>query len=301
MGFTATDVPDLTGKCILVTGANTGLGFEAASVLAQRGARVLMACRNQQRGEHAIGRIRAHVPHANLAFVPLDLSDLDSVHACAELVAKEPRLDGLLNNAGVMYPPLQRTVQGHELQFGVNHLGPFALTGLLLPQLAEAPEARIVLTASIAHWRGHVNWADLDAQRHYSRVPRYAASKLMNLLHLFELDRRLKASGSAVSAMVCHPGLAGTDLGRHHPIVKFGMAMAGHLFNTAASGAWPSLQAMTDPAAQAGTYYGPQRLGGVSGPSGKARRSKAARDAEAARHLWDVSVKLTGVDYGLPD
>ncbi|MFM5930551.1 MAG: oxidoreductase [Novosphingobium sp.] len=299
-GFTEADVPDQSGRTIMVTGANTGIGFESARVLAQRGARVLLACRNRDKAQAAINRIQALVPGADLAFVPLDQADLNSVRAAADLAAKEARLDVLINNAGVMIPPLGRTAQGFEEQFGVNHLGTFALTGLLLPKLAQTPGSRVVITSSIAHKRGRIAFDNLDAAKGYNRFDFYAQSKLANLLHMTELDRRLRAAGSPVAAMACHPGVAASELMRHIP---FGNALAGPLLglvlNTAAKGAWPALQAATDPAAQSGDYFGSQNLDEMRGPSGKAKRAPQACDPDVARRLWDVSVELTGVDPGL--
>lgn len=300
-GFTAEDVPSQAGKCFLVTGANTGLGFEASKVLAARGARVLMACRSEDNARHAIERIRMAVPGANLSFVHLDQADIGSVHECAhKVIAEEPRLDVLVNNAGVMVPPLQRTAQGHELQFGVNHLAPFALTGLLLPKLAGTPGARVVITSSLAHQRGKIDWDDIDAHKSYNRSQRYSDSKLMNLLHMVELDRRLRAAGSPVSAMACHPGLARTSLDRHSAFFRVLFPLAGLIFNTAAQGAWPTLQAAVDPDAVPGEFYGPQRMGGASGPSGIAKRTAKSRDPELAGRLWKISEEMTGVTYPLP-
>ena len=301
-GFTANDVPAQGGRCILVTGANTGLGFEASKVLAARGARVLLACRSEDKARQAIERIRMEVPGANLAFVPLDLADLGSVHACArQVMEEEPRLDVLLNNAGVMFPPLERTAQGHELQFGVNHLAGFALTGLLLAKLSETAGSRVVITSSLAHKGGDIDWDDLDAHRSYSRTKRYSDSKLMNLLHMFELDRRLRATGSAVMTTACHPGFAKTDLDRHSGVFRIFFPLAGMIFNSAAQGAWATLQAATDPQAEPGQFYGPQRMWGASGPSGIARRTPASQDRALARQLWEVSEQLTGVRYPLPE
>lgn len=300
MSFTAADVPDQSGKTIIVTGANTGLGFEAAKVLAGRGARVLLACRDQSRAEGAIRRIGEAVPGADLSFLPLDQADLASVRAAAEQAAREARIDVLLNNAGVMYPPLTRTKDGFELQFGVNHLGTFALTGLLLPKLAETPGSRVVVTASIAHRGGKLQWDDLDARKSYGRSRRYSDSKLANLLFTLELDKRLRAAGSPVSAVAAHPGVAPTELMRHVGALRVLTPLFGAFLNTAEHGAWPSLQAATDPAVQSGDYYGPQSLGGAKGKSGKAGRSARASDPQAARRLWDASAELTGVDFGLP-
>ena len=212
MPFTEAEVPDQFGKCFIVTGANAGIGFETAKVLARKGARVLLGCRDAGKAAAAIARIG---PGVDAAHLPLDLADLASVRAAAEIAAQEPRLDGLINNAGVMFPPLTRTAQGFELQWGVNHLGGFALTALLLPKLAETQGARVVVTASLAHQRGNIQWDDLNAERGYKRGERYSDSKLANLLHVAELDRRLRAAGSPVTAIGCHPGVAATELMRH--------------------------------------------------------------------------------------
>ena len=299
-GFKAKDVAAQAGKCFLVTGANTGLGFETSKVLAAKGARVLMACRNEDKARKAMERIRMAVPGANLFYVHLDQADIGSVHDCAHrVIADEPRLDVLVNNAGVMFPPLQRTAQGHELQFGVNHLAPFALTGLLLPKLAETTGSRVVITSSLAHKGGNIDWDDLDAHKSYKRTQRYSDSKLMNLLHLLELDRRLKAAGSAVTAYACHPGFAKTDLDRHSGFFRVFFPLAGVIFNSAAQGAWPTLQAATAPDAVPGEFYGPQRLGGASGPSGISKRTDMSRDPELAQRLWTISEQMTGVRYPL--
>jgi NAD(P)-dependent dehydrogenase (short-subunit alcohol dehydrogenase family) len=298
-GFSARDVADQAGRCFIVTGANTGIGFEAAKVLAARGARVLLGCRDKARANEAIARIRQEASSANVAHLPLDLADLDSVRAAAELAAREPRIDALVNNAGVMFPPLMRTKQGFELQFGVNHLGHFALTGLLLPKLADTPGSRVVVTSSLAHRRGNIDWDDLNAEQSYRRTQRYSDSKLANMLHFFELDRRLRSAGSPVSAFGCHPGVAATELMRHAGAFRIFTPLFGLLLNSAAQGAWPALQAAADPAAEPGGYYGPQRFGETSGRSGEAARTQQARDPQLAKRLWDISVELTGVEPGL--
>lgn len=297
MGFTAANVPDQAGRCILVTGANTGIGFEAARALAKKGARVLLGCRDKAKGEEAIARIRAEMPSADLAFLPLDLADLDSVRAAAAQAAAEPRLDCVLNNAGVMFPPLGHTKQGFELQFGINHLGGYALSVLLLPKLAGTPGGRVVATASLAHLRGNIAWDDLDARKKYDRAQRYSDSKLANMLFVAELDRKLRAAGMPVSALGCHPGVAATELMRHAGPFRVVTPLFGLLLNTAEQGAWPALQAACDPAAQGGDYYGPQGWREMRGESGKAARSKAAADPELAARLWRVSAELTGIDF----
>lgn len=298
-GFTDQDVADQTGRCFIVTGANTGIGFEAAKVLAARGARVLLACRDQAKAQAAIGQIRQAVPAADIAFLPLDLADLASVRRAAERAAEEPRLDVLLHNAGVMFPPLTRTAEGFELQFGVNHLAGFALTALLLPKLAQTPGSRVVVTSSLAHQRGNLLWDDLDASKAYSKTQRYSDSKLANMLFFFELDRRLRATGSPVTALGCHPGVAATELMRHSGVFRIFTPLFGLLLNTAAMGAWPALQAATGNV-KPGGYYGPQNVGEMRGPSGEASRTKQAQDPELARRLWEVSIRMTGIDPGLP-
>lgn len=299
MHFTTADVPDQSGKTIIVTGANTGIGFEAAALLAAKGARVLLACRSRDKAEAAMAQIRSLTSQADLAFLPLDQADLASVRAAAELAAKEPRIDVLLNNAGVMRPPLTRTAQGFELQFGVNHLAVFALSALLLPKLAQTPGSRVVVTASLAHMRGNLMWDDLGAQKSYNRGLRYGDSKLANLLFVQELDRRLRAAGLPVAAIACHPGVAKTELGRHFGAFRLMFAAAGWFLNTAAMGAWPALQAATDPDAKPGGYYGSQGWREMRGPSGEASRTAMAQDPDLARRLWDVSVEMTGIDPGI--
>ncbi|MEJ6008531.1 oxidoreductase [Novosphingobium aquae] len=298
-GFTEVDVPDQSGRTMIVTGSNTGIGFEIARVLAQRGARVLLACRSKDKAEAAMTRIDAVAPGADLAFLPLDQGDLASVRAAADIAGKEARLDCLINNAGVMVPPLTRTAQGFEQQFGVNHLGTFALTGLLLPKLAETPGSRVVITSSIAHKTGRIDFDNLDASKGYHRGDFYSQSKLANLLHMTELDRRLRGAGSPVAALACHPGVAASELVRHIPLGSLLGAAMGLFLNTAAQGAWPALQAATDPAAQSGDYYGSQQWREMRGSSGKAQRAPQGCDLAVARRLWDVSVELTGVDPGL--
>ena len=295
-GFTADDVSAQTGRIFLVTGANAGLGFEVSKILAARGAHVILACRDAAKAEAAMDRIRADVSDAILSFQPLDLADLDQVKEAAAAVLAGPRIDVLVNNAGVMIPPRTLTKQGYELQFGVNHLGPFAFTGLVHPHVDD----RIVVTASIAHKSGTMDYSDLSASRGYHNWARYQMSKLANLLYMFELDRRLGAAGRATQAIGCHPGVALTELQRHLPLpLRYMTPLAAPFFNSAAQGAWPTLQAATGAHVQGGDYLGPQGLGEVSGGSGPARASRAARDPKLARELWERSVELTGVDPGI--
>jgi NAD(P)-dependent dehydrogenase (short-subunit alcohol dehydrogenase family) len=298
-GFSAADVPDQSGRCFIVTGANSGIGLEASRVLAARGARVLLACRDQAKAEAAMVKIGRSAPGADLAFLPLDQADLASVRTAAELAARERRIHVLINNAGVMFPPLTRTKQGFELQFGVNHLGCFALTALLLPKLAATEGARIVVTSSVVHRSGNIDWEDLNAERSYGRSQRYCASKLANALFFFELDRRLRASGSPVTAVGCHPGVAATEVARHSRSLRVLILLFRPVINTAATAAWPMLQAATAQVTPGG-YYGPTGFREMRGPSGSASRTQHAQDPVLARRLWDVSVTMTGIDPGLP-
>lgn len=298
-GFTEHDVPDQSGRTFLVTGANTGIGFEAARVLARRGGRVLLGCRSEQRAADAIAKIRAESPEADVEFMQLDQADLASVRAAADRAAAEPRLDVLINNAGIMGVPRTLTADGFEAQFGVNHLGTFALTGLLLAKLEETEGSRVVVTASLAHRGGRIHWEDIDGAKVYSRQARYQQSKLANLLHMYELDRRLKARGSRTIAVACHPGLAQTEIGRAFPLIQMAAPLVRAFFNTQAKGAWPTLIAATAPGLTGGDYYGPRNWGELSGPAGGAWSSPASRDPELGRRLWDLSVEMTGVDPGI--
>ncbi len=300
--FTEHDVPSQRGRTFLVTGANSGIGYEAARALAARGGRVLLGCRSLERAEAAMEKIRQRVPDAELAFVPLDQADLASVQAAAELVSREPRLDVLINNAGIMWPALEYTRDGFESQFGVNHLGSFALTALLLPKLEQQDGSRVVLTSSNAHtMQAKIFFDDIDASKSYVGFTRYSQSKLANLLFMLELDRRLARAGSPTIAVACHPGGSNTDLVRNMPApVRLLAAPAMTLLlNTSAQGAWPTLAAATSPDAEPGGYYGPDGWGEWKGRAGEAKIHKSARDEEVARRLWDLSVEMTGIDPGL--
>ena len=250
-GFTAEHVSAQTGRRFLVTGANAGIGFEVARILAARGAAVVLACRDAARAEAAMARIADDVPGADLSFVRLDLADLDQVREAAAVVRAGPRIDVLVNNAGVMIPPRSLTAQGFELQFGVNHLGTFAFTGLIHGHVDD----RIVVTASLAHKSGTIDFSDLDARRGYHGWSRYQASKLANLSYMFELDRRLGAAGRATQAIGAHPGVALTELTRHLPWPLRSMTpLATPFFNRAATiwdrRGWARSAARRDPRAR---------------------------------------------------
>jgi NAD(P)-dependent dehydrogenase (short-subunit alcohol dehydrogenase family) len=298
--FTASDVPDQSGRTFLVTGANTGIGFEAAKVLAERGGRVLLGCRSEERAADAIERIEAAVDGADLRFIPLDQGDLASVAAAAELVAEEDRLDVLVNNAGIMMPPRELTTDGFESQFGVNHLGTFALTCQLLDKLAETEDARVVVTSSIAHRGGDIHFDDIDASEKYGAQDRYQQSKLANLLFAYELERRLRATDSSTIAVGCHPGIADTELARHLPkIVMLAAPLFKVFFNSPAEGAWPTLMAATSDEIVGGDYVGPSKRGETAGPARKVASTGRSHDEQLAARLWDLSVEMTGVDPGI--
>ena len=297
-GYSRADIPTQAGRTFFITGANTGIGFEAARILAACGARVLLGCRSPERGEAACERIRAGVQDADVKLVGLDLGDLASVKDAASEVSEEARLDGLINNAGVA--PTQRTLtqDGFEANFGVNHLGHFALTGRLLAKLEAQAGARVVSVASSVHKRGTIAWNDLHAQKAYSGLGRYAMSKLANLLFTFELDRRLRASGGRSIALACHPGGVWTELGRDLPnaLQSIVRPFAMPILNTPAQGALGTVRAATDEAARGGDYFGPRGLFEVAGaPILRQVSAQAKREADA-RRLWDISVQLTGVD-----
>ncbi len=296
-GFTDADVPDQTGKTFFVTGANTGLGFEASKVLARQGARVFLGCRNPAKAEDALARIKADHEDADAVFVPLDLQDLASIRAAADVVLQEPRLDGLINNAGIMITPYALTKDGFESQFGVNHLGHFALTGHLLPLLDRTEGARIVNTSSNGHKMGDIDFDDLKAEKKYNATLRYGMTKLANLLFSLELNRRLVAAGSGTIAVTVHPGAAETDLARHIGWAKYAMPLLRPFLNTALEGAWPTLMGATWPDAERDHYYGPRGIGELAGPATIVQGNAKSRDAERARRLWEVSEELTGVRY----
>tara|TARA_R110001606_G_scaffold169228_3_gene314142 strand:+ start:1769 stop:2719 length:951 start_codon:yes stop_codon:yes gene_type:complete len=297
--FTDIDVADQTGRVFFITGANSGLGYEAAKLLAGRGARVLLGCRSEEKAEGAMADIRSVYADADLHFVPLDLGDLTSIRAAAKLVAKEPRLDVLINNAGIMMPAREETADGFESQFGVNHLGTFALTGLLLDKLAEGQEPRVVITASMAHRSGRIDFDDINAEDSYSRWDRYAMSKLANLLHMYELDRRLRAADSPIKAIACHPGVADTELTKNFPsfMVSLFRPVASMFLNSAAQGAWPTLAAAVGKGVEGGEYFGPSRNGEWIGPAREVQPRSRAKKIEPAKRLWDISQEMTGVQY----
>jgi NAD(P)-dependent dehydrogenase (short-subunit alcohol dehydrogenase family) len=301
--WTTADIPDLAGRTAVVTGANSGIGYWTAVELARHGAAVTMTARDQGRGADALARLRSEVPDADADLAPLDLADLGSVRAFADAYRPDG-LDMVVNNAGVMAVPLRHTPDGFESQFGTNHLGHFALTGLLLPRLLARPGARVVTVTSTYHKMGRIDFADLDARGRYRKWPAYAQSKLANLLFTFELQRRADAAGVDLRAVSAHPGYAATNLQTAGPqlagnkIMEAGSAVVTRLVGQPArAGAEPTLRAATDPAVRGGEVFGPDGAFELRGAPKRVAVSRRARDRAAAERLWTVSEEKTGVRY----
>ncbi|MCX6395004.1 MAG: oxidoreductase [Propionibacteriales bacterium] len=298
MSFSPADLPDLTGTVAVVTGANSGIGFHTADHLARKGARVVLACRDTDAAGRAAARIAG-----STSVEALDLASLESVRAFAERWTGP--LDLLINNAGVMRPPSYReTVDGHELMFGTNHYGHFALTGHLLPALLEAPAPRVVTVASIAHFGGDAGVVDANPEATYDAAKYYSQSKLANLMFALELQRRAARAGSRLTSTAAHPGVSSTNLFTSrsgmgaNPLLRLvGPAVLPLVLQSAAAGANPTLYAAT--LAEPGSYTGPQRFGQSRGPIGPARMVEQARDEDLAARLWAISEQATGVAYPL--
>ncbi len=302
------DIPDQSGRTVLITGANSGLGLRSAEALATAGAKVLLGCRNATKAAVALDAVKAVATGAPPEVVSIDLADLDSVKTAAEQVdGMVDRLDVLMNNAGVMAIPLNRTAQGFEAQLGTNHLGHFALTGRLLPALLRADAPRVVTTSSHAHRVGKMHWDDLNWERGYKRWGAYGQSKLANLLFMRELDRRATAHETALLSAAAHPGYAATHLQSVGSEMS-GRKLAGRVMGVGnrvvaqsdATGALPQLYAATMPDVKGGEYFGPDRLFENRGhPKRVGSTSRSRREADA-RRLWEVSEELTGVTYPWP-
>jgi NAD(P)-dependent dehydrogenase (short-subunit alcohol dehydrogenase family) len=303
--WTIESIPDQSGKTYIVTGANSGIGYEAAMALAKKRASVVLACRSPERSQAAADRIRAAAPGATLELAPLDLASLRSVRSFADWFQRtHDRLDVLVNNAGVMAIPRAVTEDGFEMKLATNHLGHFALTGLLLGRLLASGPSRVVNVSSMVHTMGKFDWNDLQLEHRYSKWMSYGRSKLANLFFTYELARRLEARGAPVLSVACHPGYAATNLQSVGPRLS-GSAVSGALMalgnavfaQTAAAGAWPTLRAATAPDVQNGDFYGPSGPMHMAGAPEKQASHRRSYDKGEAARLWEASVKLTGVSY----
>ena len=303
--WTQNDIPDQAGKLVIVTGGNSGIGYEAGLALAGRNAQVILAVRDVKKGEEAAQKIRLLHPQAQVTVMPLDLSDLKSVRSFVQVfLAEHNRLNVLINNAGVMALPARKTADGFEMQFGTNHLGHFALTGLLLPVLKMTPDARVVTVSSELHTSGDIHFDDLQWEKKYDRWGAYSQSKLANLLFAYELQRRLAIAGVEVKSLGCHPGYAATNLQSAGPRMD-GSVISLWMMNFANAvvaqsqtmGALPTLFAATAPQANGSDYIGPTGWGGMRGYPDKVRSNSKSYDVEMAKRLWSVSEELTGVTY----
>lgn len=301
--WTASDIPDQTGRVAVVTGANSGLGYETTLALARKGAQVIMGCRNPAKAEAAAQAVRAAVPGAQLTLLALDLASLASVRSFAAQVRERgPRLDLLINNAGVMAIPRAETAEGFEMQLGVNHLAHFALTGLLIEPIRATPGSRVVSVSSMAAMQGRIAFDDLHGGQSYTRYGAYSQSKLANLLFAFELQRRLAQAGSPTLSLAAHPGLSATELQDNTAQASGSLwermvypVMHATLSQSAAAGALPQLYAATAPDVQPGGYYGPRWQ--ARGAPVAAQGPAAAYDEAAAARLWQVSEELTRVEF----
>ncbi len=295
--WTAENIPDLTGKVAVVTGANSGIGYEMARALAGKAATVILACRNKDKGEAAVRQIEREYPPAKAELMPLDLADLAAVRRFAgEFTRRYDRLDILINNAGIMAPPFAKTADGFEAQFGANHLGHFALTGLLLDRIVHAPRARVVTVSSGGHRFGQIDFDNLNAEKGYDGQRAYAQSKLANLLFMYELQRRFEAAGVDAIAAAAHPGWTATNLQVHWRMVRM---LNPLIAQQPKMGALPALYAATAPDVQGGDYYGPGGWQELRGYPTKVQSSDRSHDAAVAARLWTISEELTGVRYPL--
>lgn len=295
MKWTNNEIPDLTGKIAIVTGANSGLGYETAKALSAKNAEVIMACRNMEKGNEAAKNIQDEKQDVKLQVMKLDLSDLLSVKDFADIFKqKYSKLDLLINNAGVMMPPYSKTKDGFELQIGTNHLGHFALTGLLFDILLKTEKSRIVSVSSMAHKWGEINFDDLNLEQKYNKTEAYGQSKLANLLFTYELQRKLEKAGSNAIAVASHPGWTQTNLQRHTGFFRFLNPLMGQKQE---HGAWPTLMAATYQETKGADYYGPGGFKEMKGHPKKVESNAKSHDKDVAARLWKLSEDLTGVKF----
>jgi NAD(P)-dependent dehydrogenase (short-subunit alcohol dehydrogenase family) len=293
--WTSANVPDLNGKIVLITGANSGLGFQEAKAIADKRATVIMGCRDMAKGEDAEKKILKTNPKAKLVLMQLNLASLKSIRSFAgEFKKRYKRLDILINNAGVMVPPYGTTEDGFELQIGTNHFGHFALTGLLLDVVLHTPKSRVVSVSSVAHRMGTINFDDLNSKKKYSKWSAYGQSKLANLLFIYELERRLRSAKADAIAVAAHPGYSNTNLQR---TTGFFSAFNPILAQPAGMGALPVLYAATEEHVQGGDFYGPDGFLEMRGYPKKTSSNTKSYDTTVAKKLWELSEKVTGVKY----
>ena len=295
-------IGDQKDKTVIITGANSGIGFESARVFATQGARVIFACRDPKKAEDAMAQIKEGNPAAEMNFIPLDLASLASIRNFSEqFIAGYDSLDVLLNSAGIMMVPYGLTVDGFERQLGTNHFGHFALTGLLIERLVKTPGSRVVNISSNAHYSGEIDFSDIFFEEGgYTPMGAYSRSKLANLLFTYELQRRLENLGTSTLALAAHPGISATGLADHFVSQPFTWLVRGAMklvFQSAAMGALPGLRAVVDPQAIGGQYYGPDGKGEKSGNPIVVDSNSTSKNKESARTLWERSEDLTGVAY----
>lgn len=296
--WTFDKIPDQTTKVAIVTGSNSGTGFETAKALARKGAQIIMACRNLEKAEKAKTEILDEYPNVSLDIIQLDLSDLASVRLFTEKFNKKyKKLDLLINNAGVMMlPNRESSKDGFEMQLATNHFGHFALTGLLIEKLLSTENSRIVNMSSTMHLVGKMDFDDINWEKSYSKVRAYGRSKLANLLFTYELNRRLKTSGSTTISTAAHPGWTATNLQRHTGGLRF---MNTFIAMNPPKGSLSILRAATDPEVEGGDFYGPTKLVGLRGFPEKVRSSKRSYNLEDAKKFWEISEELTGIKFSL--
>lgn len=296
--WTANNIPDLTGKVVIVTGSSSGIGYEAARVLANKNAEVIIAVRNQRKGEKALENIQQQNPEADAKVMILDLASIQSVEKfAADFKEKYTRLDLLINNAGVMIPPYSKTEDGFELQFGTNHLGHFALTALLMDLLKITDESRVVNVSSMAHKSGKLNFDDLGwEKRKYKAWSAYGDSKIANLYFTYELQKRLQKNGLNTKVTAAHPGWTATELQRNAGFIEL---LNGLMAMSIEQGALPTLRAAFDENAQGGDYFGPSGFMEIRGNPVKVKSNKLSHDTAIAEKLWDVSEQMTKVKFTL--
>jgi NAD(P)-dependent dehydrogenase (short-subunit alcohol dehydrogenase family) len=288
-------VPDLDGKLVIVTGANSGIGFEAAIILATKGARVVMACRNLEKSEVAFEKVKSVSKRGEVELIKLDLADFYSIRIFADKVrSKFGLIDILVNNAGVMATPYGKTGDGFEMQFGTNHLGHFLLTGLLLDRINPLKGSRVVTISSIAHFNGHIKFDDINSEKSYNRMKAYRQSKLANLLFTYELQRRLVEAGSKIISVSVHPGISATSIVDLPPVLEW---LKDAVLMDPIKGALPTIMGATDPSLKGGEFIGPSGFRQAFGFPAQLKSSELSMDLELGKRLWELSEEMTGIEY----